>query len=68
VIMFVGIFFLCLPTGAIENFTKVWNANDQLAFERATMRCKQVYPDYPCLKKFIKLDEHRYMVKCGKND
>lgn len=60
--------FLCLPSGAIENHTKTWTKQDQASFERATVRCKELYPDYPCLKKFIKVEEHRYKVKCGKDE
>lgn len=64
----VGLIFLCLPPGSIENHTKTWTKYDQAAFQRAAARCKQIDPEYPCLKKFIKLDEHRYMVLCKKND
>lgn len=66
--MFVAFFFLCLPSGAIENRTSTWTKQDQAAFERAAQRCKEIDPEYPCLKKFIKVDEHRYQVWCTKND
>lgn len=66
--MLVAIFFLCLPSGAIENRTETWTKQDQVAFERAAQRCKEIDPEYPCLKKFIKVDEHRYQVWCSKDE
>lgn len=64
----VTMLFLCLPSGAIENHTATWTKQDQAAFERATVRCAEIDPEYPCLKKFIKLDEHRYQVWCSKEE
>lgn len=38
---------------------------DALALQRALVGCAQHFPDSPCLKKFIKLDERRYQAVCG---
>lgn len=65
--MLVAIFWLCLPS-VIENQTPVWNKEDQAAYERAAKRCQDMDPEYPCMKKFIKVDEQRYQVWCSKND
>lgn len=64
--MLVAIFWLCLPSGVIENQTATWTKQDEAAFQRAAQRCREIDPEYPCLKKFIKVDEHRYKVWCAK--
>lgn len=64
--MLAVIFWLCLPSGSIENHTDNWTTQDEAAFRRAAQRCKEIDPEYPCLKKFIKVDEHRYQVWCSK--
>jgi len=66
--LLVTMLFLCLPPGSIDNRTATWTKQDQAAFERAAQRCKEIDPEYPCLKKFIKLDEHRYQVWCTKDE
>ena len=65
--MLVAIFWLCLPS-VIENQTSEWTEQDQAAYERAASKCQKMDPEYPCMKKFIKVGEHRYQVWCSKND
>ena len=54
------------PVTIVENRTSVWNEYDQETLDRATLRCKEIYPDAPCLKKFTKKDELAYAAICGK--
>lgn len=50
----------------IINNTKIWSKHDKGVLTKAKFRCSQIYPDNPCLKKFIKVEEHRYKAVCGK--
>jgi hypothetical protein len=53
----------------IQNQTPRWDPSDEKALIRANVRCGEIYPEAPCLKKFYKLDENRYSALCGaKND
>lgn len=49
----------------IDNQTKEWNNQDQVILERALKRCKELFPDAPCLKRFIKRDSTTYRAVCG---
>jgi hypothetical protein len=51
----------------IVNHTKVWNKHDQHRMEVSKQRCAELFPDAPCLKKFIKLNEQRYQVLCSQS-
>ena len=58
----------CQPV-MIQNQTPRWDPSDEKALIRANVRCGEIYPEAPCLKKFYKLDENRYSALCGaKND
>lgn len=56
--------FTCAAT-LIVNQTDTWTAVDRKAVEVAAKRCVQLYPDAPCLVKFVKLEEQRYNAYCG---
>lgn len=50
-----------------ENQTKFpWNENDRWNFDTALPKCKKLYPNSPCIKKFIKRGERDYRVVCSK--
>ncbi len=49
----------------IFNVTEVWNDLDERTFQRAKIRCGQIYPDAPCLTVFYKNAEREYMASCG---
>ncbi|NDG26888.1 MAG: hypothetical protein EB120_06915 [Proteobacteria bacterium] len=53
------------PETVVVNRTKTWTKNDQRAINRAKWRCKEIYPDAPCLKRFDKIEEMRYNALCG---
>lgn len=53
------------PTTKIENHTKEWNKQDQWTFDRAKVRCGELYPEAPCLKLFRKKDSMTYNAVCG---
>lgn len=53
------------PKVVVNNHTKKWTRNDQKVLDKANLRCKEIYPDAPCLKRFDKLDENRYTAVCG---
>ena len=54
------------PATKIDNWTKVWNEQDQKTLDGAKIRCGQIYPDAPCVKFFRKKDDTTYNVICGK--
>jgi hypothetical protein len=56
---------LSCPVTTIENWTKVWNAQDQKTLDGAKIRCGQMYPSAPCVKLFRKKDATTYNVICG---
>lgn len=49
----------------IENHTKTWNNFDKQTLSRAITRCEFYFPESPCLKKLIKVEERRYQAVCG---
>lgn len=55
---------ICVLT-TIVNKTSTWTENDKKALKKAKVRCGQLYPDAPCLKRFVKLGENRYNALCG---
>lgn len=54
----------CYQT-VIENRTGTWQEIDQKHLDQAKKRCGEIYPDAPCVKKFIKTEEQVYRVICG---
>lgn len=54
---------MCLTI--IVNNTSIWNPDDQKHLDRARVRCGELYPDAPCVKKFEKVKELQYRVTCG---
>lgn len=54
----------CPKTLIVDN-TKTWNENDKEVLETAKVRCSKIYPDSPCVKKFIKKSDTNYNVVCG---
>lgn len=56
--------FTCAATLIINN-TQTWTAVDRHAVVKASQRCIQIYPEAPCLIKFVKLEEQRYNAYCG---
>ena len=54
------------PETVVENRTDEWNLQDMQTLARAKQRCVEIYPDSPCLKKFIKKDNTTYNAICGK--
>ena len=57
---------LSCPNTKVINETKAWNYQDALTLGKAVNRCKEIYPEAPCLKKFIKKGDNRYWAICGK--
>jgi len=49
----------------VVNLTSTWNKVDQTTLDRAKIRCQQLYPDSPCLKKFIKKPDNIYNAICS---
>lgn len=54
------------PETIIDNRTNEWTPYDMQTLARARVRCGEIYPDSPCVKKFIKKDASTYNVICGK--
>lgn len=42
-----------------------WSRTDERALERATSRCRDFYPNSPCLKRFERMEQHRYRAVCA---
>lgn len=60
---------LSCPDTIIINQTKEsWNKLDSKTLAGAKVRCAQIYPDAPCVKKFYKRPEQSYWVICGKDN
>lgn len=59
------ILLVCAAT-TIINKTTTWTKHDEGRLNYSKERCKIVYPDSPCLTKFIKIESARYMAVCGK--
>ena len=49
----------------ITNPTDEWNKADDDSYRSATARCVVHYPEAPCLKNFIKVEENVYRAICG---
>lgn len=67
-IAFVIAAVLSCPLPKVENKTNTWDKQDQEALLTATSRCKEIYPDAPCLKMFRKADEGIYSALCGSGE
>lgn len=57
--------FICAKT-AIYNNTPFWGEQDSTTLERAKKRCGEIFPKYPCLKRFTKVQDDNYWAVCGK--
>ncbi len=55
----------CPATKMINKMDFPWNAYDSTMLEYARNRCPKVFPDAPCVAKFIKHDKQGYSVICG---
>lgn len=57
----------CPKTQMINQSKYAWNDYDKKEMRYAEKRCKQIYKDAPCLKRFYKLDVNDYFALCGKS-
>lgn len=57
-------FVLCAAVQII-NLTDSWVKIDDQNLAVAEKRCTELYPNSPCLKKFIKKEERVYQAICG---
>lgn len=58
---------LCGPVLFINLTKEPWSRIDYDNAEHATKRCGEIYPNSPCLKKFIKVRTQMYRAICGKD-
>ena len=56
---------LLCPNTELIGFTGELTKQDQQFLEIAKQRCKEIYPDMPCLKVFEKKEENVYRAICG---
>ncbi len=55
------------PAVKMENKTKFpWNDFDRTSLHRAQAHCGTIYPNSPCVKRFIKYGQKDYAVVCSK--
>lgn len=52
----------------IVNMTSTWTQYDQDTLNRAKKRCREIYKDAPCLKKFTKKSNDAYTAICGERE
>lgn len=57
----------CLLPIIINLCSEPVNARDIQEEKIAAVRCAQIYPDAPCLKKFVKVRPLIYRAICGEN-
>lgn len=55
------------PVTVILNLTLIWTKIDIEHLQTAKARCKTLYTDAPCLKKFTKVQELTYRAICANN-
>ena len=60
-----GIIYFCTPTTVTNETRYAWNDFDKTTLERAKVRCGEIWPDTPCLSKFIKRDKIDYHAVCS---
>lgn len=54
------------PEPTIEIVTpEKWSSRDQHAYDTASKRCRDLYLNSPCLKRFIRMEQGRYRAVCG---
>jgi hypothetical protein len=56
---------ICATTIAINLSLVHWDKEDEKNLERAQARCSQLYPEAPCLKKFVKSYALTYRATCS---
>lgn len=56
------------PKTELVGFEDGMTQDDQDAFTSAKKRCAEIYPEAPCLKKFVKRGELNYWAICGVDD
>lgn len=59
-----GVIF-CAQTQLINQTKESWNDFDQAVLRKADIRCGELYPDAPCVRRFYKRPEQSYWVVCG---
>lgn len=55
----------CPKTVIINDSGLPWNDHDEQMLSQSKTRCKELYSDAPCVKKFYKKEEQNYWVICG---
>jgi hypothetical protein len=55
----------CPATEILTYTPEGWSHADQRAYETAQKRCVNFYPNSPCLKRFIRMEQLRYRAWCG---
>lgn len=57
---------MACPTTKLAGFNKPMNKQEIQLFSQAKKRCKEIYPEAPCLKRFEKHGEQNFWAICGK--
>lgn len=56
----------CPQILVVNQSTERWNSFDQMSLRKTEVRCREKYPDAPCLVKFTKRAPMTYWAICGK--
>jgi len=59
---------LCPAIIIVNLTTESWKSIDQKNLDVAKYRCSQIFPDAPCVKKFIKKEPLVYNVICSETN
>lgn len=57
---------VCPKPRVIDTVAAPWTDFDTQSFERAQKRCKEKYPNSPCLKRFERTAPLTYIAICGR--
>ncbi len=55
----------CVETSIETHTPESWSDRDQAAYDVANKRCRELYLNSPCLKRFIRMEQGRYRAVCG---
>lgn len=65
-VILVAVNVIGCPQPVVENRSASWTKQDQQTYNHASFRCREIYPEAPCMKLFRKKDDSTYNVICGK--
>ena len=62
--MITMLLLICTAPQMINTSNEAWNTKDYKTLQISQKRCKQLYPEAPCVKLFHKTEPRVYRVLC----